>query len=36
VPHPVAAYRFSSWQATPPQPAARLGEHTAEVLGEHS
>lgn len=32
VPHPVAAYRFSSWDATPPQPAARLGEHTAEVL----
>jgi benzylsuccinate CoA-transferase BbsE subunit len=30
---PVAAYRFSDLATVPPQPAARLGEHTAEVLG---
>lgn len=30
---PVAAYRFSAYDTTPPAPAARLGEHTAEILG---
>ena len=29
---PVAAYRFSDVEVVPPQPAARLGEHTDEVL----
>jgi crotonobetainyl-CoA:carnitine CoA-transferase CaiB-like acyl-CoA transferase len=29
---PVAAYRFSAYDTAPPAPAARLGEHTAEVL----
>lgn len=33
VPRPVAAYRFSDLDVVAPQPAARLGEHTAAVLG---
>jgi benzylsuccinate CoA-transferase BbsE subunit len=33
VERPVAAYRFSHLAVVPPQPAARLGEHTEHVLG---
>lgn len=33
VPRPVAAYRFSDLDVVARQPAARLGEHTAAVLG---
>ncbi len=31
---PVAAYRFSAYEVEPPHAAARLGEHTAQVLGD--
>ena len=31
---PTAPYRFSSLSTVPPRPAARLGEHTAQVLGD--
>ncbi len=30
---PAAPYRFSTLSTVPPQPAARLGQHSAEVLG---
>lgn len=33
VPRPIAAYRFSDLDVVAPQPAARLGDHTAAVLG---
>lgn len=32
VPRPAAAYRFSALSTSPPQPAARLGEHTDEMF----
>lgn len=32
VPRPTAAYRFSALSTSPPQPAARLGEHTDEMF----
>ena len=31
---PAAPYRFSTLSTLPPQPAAGLGQHTAEVLGD--
>jgi len=31
---PTAPYRFSTLSTVPPQPAARLGEHSVELLGE--
>ena len=34
VPHPGIPYRFSDYEAGPPRPAPRLGEHTAAILAE--
>jgi benzylsuccinate CoA-transferase BbsE subunit len=31
---PGAPYRFSTLSTVPPQPAARLGEHSAEVFAD--